>query len=210
MKKILSLLLLCLMFMGCALKTWMKIDSPHMVGPEEAFSINVPIGWVHAAFVENKIFLTFDGSDIHGIWVRKVPHKNAFPRIQKDADPKLLPSELAELYIAEVKQSYGLANFDIVENRPATVSGKDAFRVHIRSKNSDGLRIDHLSYGLVDEAGFYVLAYRSPTLHFFNRDLPAFEKIVESFTILDGGGNKSVWYELQPEERKVYLSQVDF
>ena len=35
--------------------------------------------------------------------------------------------------------------------------------------------------GFVDERGFYLLTYRAPTLHYFERDRPVFDSVATSF-----------------------------
>ncbi|MFQ6023751.1 MAG: hypothetical protein ACE5NW_13610 [Acidiferrobacterales bacterium] len=160
---------------------WAMIKEPLVEGPGKSFTIELPIGWVRAKFVPNAILATRDGIGIQFIEVVKRSHDNAFPRIKEKTEADMLPSEVAELVIAEIKTDERLSGLKVVRNAPATIGGKTGFRLHLRMKNEDGLRYEAVVYGFVDEAGFYRLAFQAPAIHYFKRDLPAFEEVVKSF-----------------------------
>ena len=110
-------------------------------------------------------------------------HFDDFPNINKKFKATMLPSEVAELMIAELKASPSMAALTVVTNDPAEIAGKHGVQLHVRYKNPKGLQFDNVTVAFGDKSGFYVLNYRAPSLHFFNRYLPVFEKIRSSFTL---------------------------
>jgi len=43
--------------------------------------------------------------------------------------------------------------------------------------------------GVADDSGFYLLKYSAPTLHYFARDLPAYENLTGTLRLADSPGN---------------------
>ena len=95
----------------------------------------------------------------------------------------MLPSELADLAIAELRagQEQKLPSLEVLSNAPAEIGGHNGFALHLRFQTDQGLRMELLMRGFVDQRGFYLLTYRAPTLHYFERDRPVFESLVSSF-----------------------------
>ncbi|MGA1839016.1 MAG: hypothetical protein ACMUIU_00175 [bacterium] len=179
---IISFLLIALII-GCAPRTWVRLDQIYMNGPDNTYSVNLPFGWVHAEFVKDKLLITRDGPGIQIILIEKYSHQNAFPAIGKRSSEDMLPSELAELTISEMKATSDMSNIVVLENKPTTIGGRPGFRIHAQFKNERGLRYELILYGFTNKIGFYTLYYRAPSLHYFPRDIEVFENIVKSFTL---------------------------
>ena len=69
----------------------------------------------------------------------------------------------------------------MLENEPATVSGKEGFRVRVAYRNPRGLEIHEEVYGVVAQSRLYLLVYRAPRLYYFPKNYPDFQRTVESF-----------------------------
>jgi hypothetical protein len=96
----------------------------------------------------------------------------------------MLPSELAELEIAEIKARDELTEaLTVLENEPALVSGKEGFRVRVSYRNPRGLEIHEEVYGVVEQSRLYLLVYRAPRLHYFPKYYPDFQKTVASLQV---------------------------
>jgi hypothetical protein len=97
----------------------------------------------------------------------------------------MLPSELAQLTIAELKatQEDGLPSLEILRNAPVEIAGHTGFDIHLRYKTKAGLRMDTEMRGVVDEGGFYLIKYSAPTLHYFERDRQAYVTLAESLQL---------------------------
>jgi len=133
----------------------------------------------------DSLTLSKDGILLQVISIQYRPHKNAFAKIEKDSSTTMLPSELAQLAIAELKASQddSLPSLEILRNAPVELAGHTGFDIHLRYKTDAGLRMDMVMRGVVDGSGFYLLKYSAPTLHYFERDRQTFETLTESLQL---------------------------
>ena len=203
MKKIITLITLALLSSGCAQTAyWTLTDDMNRTVVSKSFQMTVPEGWVRSTKADafervsidekaqtillESMLVTRDGTGIHSINATRRYPDTAFPTIKKKSQSTMLPVEVADLYVSELRKRSGLEQLKVLTNKPAKVDGKQAFRLVMQFKNDDGLRIRILSYGFVDKTGFYTLTYRAPYLHYYNRDHKKFEKLVNSFKQLKG------------------------
>ncbi|HEY5929259.1 MAG TPA: hypothetical protein VIU02_03020, partial [Burkholderiales bacterium] len=108
----------------------------------------------------------------------------AFPKTKKSASETMLPSELAELQIAEMKtETEQMAALKVVENEPVLLDGREGFRVRTSYFTRRGLEINRVTYGLADKSGYYRIEYVSPKLHYFDRTYGDFEKVMGTFKL---------------------------
>jgi hypothetical protein len=203
MKRFFTLIFIALLVSGCAPRPyWTLTDDMNRVVKSKSFEITAPEGWVRTTEPdtwerlnidgENRIILlesmgvTRDGVGIHAISVTRRYPDTAFPTIKKKSTSDMLPPEVADLYVAELRKRSGLERLKVLSNKPATVAGKQAFQLVMQYKNDDGLRIRIMSYGFVDKTGFYTISYRAPYLYYYKRNYADFKKLVNSFRQLKG------------------------
>ena len=181
--KSLFTLVLVLWLSGCAVWTYHP-QSEALADPSGRFSIQVPAGWVRNNLASDQILITRDGPHTQQIALARHDFDKAFPKLKKTVDAKTLPTELAELTIAEMKNHDFMANLRVIDNQPARIGPLVGFRLHVRFKTQAGLTVDRLTYGAVGDKGVFMLSYTAPRLHYFERDLPVFERVVGSFKAL--------------------------
>ena len=161
-----------------------RVDSARTQGPDKAYSVDLPVGWIKQYTMENNLMASRDGFLLQSVAIVRRPLKDAFQRTKKDAADSMLPSELAELEIAEIKARDELTEaLTVLENEPASVNGKEGFRVRVAYHNPRGLEIHEEVYGVVGQSRLYLLVYRAPRLYYFPKYYPDFQKTVESFKI---------------------------
>ena len=172
--------LLALMLAGCA-ATWVRVDDTDSHYSGEHYSVSLPAGWMRSE-VGDRLVLSRDGLDLQRIVIEYRPHDKAFEHLEKTSSVDMLPSELAELTIAELKaaQDEGLPSLEILDNRPVQIAGHTGYALHLRFRTDAGLRVEVLLQGFVDENGLYQLLYRAPTLHYFGRDREVYESVAGS------------------------------
>lgn len=174
---------LCATLAGCV-PAPARVDTPHTDGPEKSYTVDLPAGWIRQYTPESNLIVSRDGYLLETLAVVRRPLKQAFERTKKDAAETMLPSELAELEIAEIKARDELTEaLSVLENEPAQVAGREGFRVRVAYRNPRGLEIHEEVYGVVDRSRLYLLVYRAPRLYYFPKYYPAFQKTVESFRI---------------------------
>ncbi len=172
---------LMLILSGCAGMT-ARVDDNNRQYDGAHFRVTLPTGWI-VRKKEDSILTFNDGPTLQPIQVKYLPHDEAFAKLERSSSPDMLPSELAELHIAELKASKdaGIYSLKVIKNEPVRISGRRAFSLHLSYKQESGLRYEMLVRGFVNGNGLYLLDYRAPSLHYFERDRSVFEALVQSF-----------------------------
>ncbi|MGI9281199.1 MAG: hypothetical protein ACR2PX_16455 [Endozoicomonas sp.] len=169
------------MLSGCA--SWSVVEKSDLVSPDGSFKIEAPLGWVKGPN-QNAVFLTEEGPHLQKVMMQRYDHKKAFESIKKTSSEEMMPIELADYYLASFKKERDGLEVEQLDIKPVKLSGQAAFRMLLQTTTSRGLKINTLAYGLSSKKGFYELSYSAPELHYFERDLPEFEKMVKSFEAL--------------------------
>lgn len=180
-----TLLLACLAALpACA--TWTRAPEGGLDLRHGDYVATQPAGWMRSeARGPMKGCMTLDGLGIQFISFEKLDLDDAFPALDRKASVDMLPSELAELVVAELKAK-GFDALVVLSEGPAVVAGQEAFRLHVRDVQATSLRVDRLIYGFVTPSGFYLLGETAPALYYFERDLPVFEAFVRSVRPVSG------------------------
>jgi len=181
--KNITLVFILLFSAGCVPSLWHLVETPELTGPTNAFTIQAPVGWVHASAIRSHIIITRDGPSLQRIMINRYPHIAVFAKIGVVISESTLVTELAEYYVAAYKEgAYGY-EVNVLENMPADIDGNDGFRLHLEFAGDRGLMFDSIVYGFADERYFYHIIYQAPRLHYFAKYLPDFEKVVQSFSL---------------------------
>ena len=173
-----------LLLAGCV-QSPARVDSMPTQAPDKSYSVDLPIGWIKQGSPDNRTLIASrNGFLLEGMHISKRPIKEAFHRTKKAATAQMLPAELAELEIAELKsQDQFTAALTVEQNEPAEISGREGFDLRVRFKNTRGLEIQRVVYGFVDQAEYYRLSFQAPMLYYFDKYYPDFQKAVESFQL---------------------------
>lgn len=148
------------------------------------YSVSVPAGWQWVKFrPAAPLLATRDGPDLQAIRVYYRRHREAFPKIDKVSSADMLPGELAELFVADLRESLGIAAIEVVESVPVELAGRSGFRLELSMRNKSGLRYRSIAYGCASPKGLYVLIYHAPVLHYYDQHVAEFEESVRSFRL---------------------------
>lgn len=171
---------------GCATQPeWSTAtDSSVYVDPEGGYSVQLPTGWQWVKYnAKTPLLATRDGPDLQAIRVYFRQHKDAFPNIEKNSSPDMMPGDLAELFVADLREERGIGTIELVENAPADINGRSGFRLELAWRNEDGLRYQAVVYGCAAPRGLYVLVYNAPVLHYYEQHVVEFEESVRTFRL---------------------------
>lgn len=161
-----------------------RVDVPLTVAQDKSYTVDLPVGWIRHIAQDGTMLVSKDGFALQTIGVIHRKSDGAFPKTKKSASETMLPSELAELQIAEMKtETEQMAALKVVENEPVLLDGREGFRVRTSYFTQRGLEINRVTYGLADKSGFYRIEYVSPKLYYFDRTFGDFEKVMGSFKI---------------------------
>ena len=99
---------------------------------------------------------------------------------RQDLTESMLPADVADQLLAARRRQLGIDAIETTSLAPATVADLEAFRAEYEYRTIDGVRFLGVCYGAMRPAGVYLLQYEAPAIHYFERDLAAFESIVQS------------------------------
>lgn len=184
MRSKIIVLMASLLLSGCA-GQWVKVSSKEPWHQADGYRVQLPGDWVKIQQADS-LLVTRDGPGLQRIIIRMAPHDDAFRLLKKASSAKQLPSELADLYIANLRKQDAdeMPSLEILSNAPAQVAGHEAFRIHASYRTGSGLRNQIIAYGFVTEKHFVSISYTAPTLHYFERDEGTIEGIVSSLKLL--------------------------
>lgn len=174
------------LFLSACNSVWTPVRNADQVYLGDRYQVELPHKWLYTNTKNTGLTLSLDGPYLHAIHVEEALYLEAFRSLQRPLSKSVLPSELAELYLARLKKSpeNGGVNIETLSNRPALLGGQDGFFLHLRLKSSDGLDVDVLVYGVLRGEHFFSLSYTAPKLWYFPRDKNSFEKMVGSFRFI--------------------------
>lgn len=165
---------------GCA-GQWTRVDDQAMTHKGDHYQVTLPAGWVKVEYGD-MLIVTRDGPDLQKITLRGVPLDKAFPALEKGAQKNQLPSELAELFVANMRKSDPdqIPSLEILSNEPANIAGHDGYRIHVGYRTADGVRYQLIGYGFATDSAFYSVAFNAPYLYYFDRDKDRIAEVVGS------------------------------
>ena len=168
--------------LGCIPRaTFVPTESPYE-NREGEFTVDLPEGWMRVNS-DQAVVVTRDGLALQRIFIGRhelgKPLKNSKRTIAAGMDPH----EIAEALTGEFSSNEGLTGVQIQENSPAKVSGARGLKIVFAYKDSDGLRMRSVFYGVLAKSGLWYVGYAAPARHYFSADLATFEKVVRSFKL---------------------------
>jgi hypothetical protein len=169
---------------GCA-TPYEVVEQSQYEGPDKSYTVALPLKWVRVPAFSERVDLTRDGTGLQRIVIARVKTESAFPKVKRPAGEKLLPSELADLQIAELRSvNEQLAGLVVVENAPATVGGRPGgFRLEVSWTTARGLKMGQVHHGIVHRGYYYLVSYQAPLLYYFGKYRPEFEQMATSFRL---------------------------
>jgi hypothetical protein len=180
MKKTLWLLIFLLMSTACA--PWTRIGGLYE-SPVNGYSVNIPPGWMKLN-VDEHLLITKDGPFLQYVLVQSFPIGRPFKHTKKKFNPTMLPEEAAEVILDDIISDRSVLNLAILENTPATIDRQDAFRIVFTYHTKDSAKLKTIYYGLMHGDRFYSIRYNAAARYYFDKDVAAFEKILNGFKLL--------------------------
>jgi hypothetical protein len=181
MKYILVFLLIGIVFIvGCA--PWSVVGGPYK---DSALNIKVdlPDGWKKKNNTTSLI-ITNDGTGLQLIQINRMEVKKELTFSKKKFTAGMLPQEVAQLVVDNFKSNPNIVGQEVLENNPETIGGQQGFKLVISWNTIDGLKSKSVLYGFLLGKWYYELIYEAPVRYYYEKDVAAFEKIKDSFSLI--------------------------
>jgi hypothetical protein len=151
------------------------------------YSVQFPVGWKYNKLLfSDESGATRDGPGLQTIFVDFRSHKSAFRAIKQKSSETMLPQDLAQQLVADMTKERGLENVTTLADEPTELAGRPAFRLQFEYKlpvQRGAIRYREIIVGTVNEKGLYLIGYRAPVLHYFDRDVGVFNETLKTFAI---------------------------
>jgi len=179
------LLIFLLFIPACA--PWITTGGSYESVPHN-FYVNIPQGWMMLD-TDWYLLISGDGPFLQYVLVQDRLIDRPFRNTKKKFNRLMLPQEAAEVIIDEITSDQSVLNFEIIENAPTQINGYDGFRVVFTYKNRDGLKLKTIYYGFLTGESFYNIRYTAVNRYYYEKDIEAFRKVLESFRLIEDEGN---------------------
>jgi hypothetical protein len=180
-KTILFYPLLIILLWGCA--PWVMVGGNYKMQSLN-FEVDLPEGWRRHNLTTDKLLITKDGLSLQQIQIARKAIDEELSFTKKKFSKGMLPEELAEVIIDNIRSNPNIMNLKITENTPAEIGGYPGFRLAYTYKTKRGLRKNVIYYGFMIDTWYFDIDYESPARFYFAKYHPAFEKVKDSFRIL--------------------------
>jgi hypothetical protein len=181
--KIKNIFYLLLIFMVCGCATWVAVGGNYKANSQN-YQVELPEGWRKYNPATGKLLITKDGFSLQHIQILRREIGTELPYTKKKLSKGMLPQEAAELVMDNIRSNPNILNQNFIENRPAQIGGHAGFKIVYTYQNKNGLNKKGALYCLLVGDWCYEIIYEAPERHYFSKDLPAFEKIKESFRLI--------------------------
>jgi hypothetical protein len=182
-KRVLFILIIVGLLTGCP-GQWVKVKDTDRNLDTQYYSLELPSNWVKIQYQGDWI-ISRDGPSIQKIVISGADHDDAFPSAELKSSTQMLPSELAERYIADLKKEDqdGLPSFQLEKNQPISVGDKQGFYIQAKYRTESGINYRIQAAGFVSDKGFVSISYTAPVLHYYERYSNQFDQIVASLKV---------------------------
>ena len=181
--KIKSPFFLLFVFILCGCATWMAVGGNYKSASEN-YAVELPEGWRKYNPAKGKLLITKDGFTLQRIQITRAKSDTKLMHTKKRFEKGMLPQEAAEVVIDNLRSNPNILNQNIIENKPAQVGGHPGFKIVYAYQNKSGLNKKGVLYGLLTRNWWYEMIYEAPERHYFPKNLPTFEKIMETFRLI--------------------------
>ena len=137
------------------------------------------------------LILTRDGIELQAITLKRRALEQGFIYTGKKANSGMLPQELAEIVVDDLRANPNFIDLQVVGNSPTTLDGVPGYKLVVQFRNKAGLPKEAVYYGCLVKGSLYILIYEAPQRHYFPLDLPTFEAVKSSFKWKSQGGTSS-------------------
>ena len=185
MKTILAILVSLFLITGCA-SVAQERSLKNL--PVNDFLVEIPKGWWKPKHIDKYLF-TKDGVFLQYVLIQQRPIDRPYRNTKKKLNKGMLPQEAADVIIDEIASDRRIYNFNVIENRPAIIDGRDGFKILFAYKDKKGSAFKTLYYGFIMGDSFYNLRYNAAMRYYFEKDIAAFEQILSSFKVVKDKSN---------------------
>lgn len=184
MKNKFLILVICtnMLLTGC-LTAWQTVSKTSLKKYGD-FEVMLPKDWVRYSFSSDILELTKDGLLLQNIRFFKLKLNKEMPNTRRKFTDSMLIQEIAQLAVDELISDKDIMGFNLLENKPVIIGGKEGFRLTYVYHNPSNLKYKVISYGFKEKSYVYFVQYRAAEQYYFDKDINTFHEFVKKFKLL--------------------------
>ncbi|HEU4684989.1 MAG TPA: hypothetical protein VFS39_10860 [Nitrospira sp.] len=161
----------------------------HEILPSDQIEVEWPLEWMTFRPTENDdnakkegivLLLSRDGFSLQTIRLTKQAAGADFKYTQKKLSTGMLPQEVAELTLDNIRANPEVIDLSVIESAPATVLGAPGFKLRYTYRGKTGLTREVGMYGCLDRDMLVILSLDAPRRYYFEKDWPVLDKVKDS------------------------------
>lgn len=174
-------LVLTTLLWGCA--TWVAVEGKYSMSSQN-FEAELPNGWRKYNPSRDTLIITKDGLPLQQIQIMRRAIDKELPYTKKKFSKEMLSQEVSEVVIDNIVSNPNIMNQQFIENAPAQIGGYSGVKLVYTYQTKAGLTQKGVIYCFLSGDWCYEILYEAPERYYFAKDLPSFEKVVESFRLI--------------------------
>jgi hypothetical protein len=119
---------------------------------------------------------TRDGVSLEYIKIRRSKPADAMAHTEGELTSGMLPHEVADLALDDIRLTDGVTNFELIENSPLRIDGQSCYRLFYSHRIDSSLKVKTVELGCWTHWGLYRIEYRAAAQHYFDQYLGVFER----------------------------------
>ena len=168
----------------CGCMTWTGIGGPYS-NDSLNFEVTLPHDWNKYNPSTKALLITRDGVSLQNITITRIATDEELSFTKKKLATGMLPQEVADIVIDNFVSNPNILEQTVIENVPAEIAGYPGFRIASSFKTQAGLIVNGITYGFLHDDFYYTLRYEAASTHYFAKDEEEFEKVKESFQLIN-------------------------
>ena len=149
---------------------------------EPQWSITSPEGWMHLSTQESEM-LSKDGPYLEYILIQSRSLAQGFRFTNQILKPDMLPHEAAQVITDNMRSDPLIRQLRLLASEPAMVGGHAGFRLIYSYQDPYGVKTKTIYYGVILPNRFFNLRYTAAHRYYFDKELPAFNEVVDSLRL---------------------------
>ncbi len=172
----------CAAAVGCA-PAWSPINEatpkPYGLASIEV-KAELPQGWMSATYppLGGVWLFTRHGQELEEIMLRRWKKTDIVKDTNRSVRENMTLQDIADLSLDSRRLDDGVGALQVLENRPASVGGRECYRLDYRYRDEIGLARRTIEYGCPVGAWLYRFEFQAPVQYYFERHLDDFETLV--------------------------------
>ncbi len=171
-----------LTLVACVPQPWVMVGGK-FTDTEQQFEVELPRGWRKANRVEDALIITKEGVVLQMIVIKRTAIDESLLYTKKKISHTMLPQEVAEVVVDNIRANPNITKQHIAENAPDTLDENLGYRLVYGYENQGGLRVKGVKSGFILKKWHYTITYEAPSRYYFSKYQSVFEEVKKSFRI---------------------------